>query len=326
MKQRSLKDIRSGICILAILAQSSLACFGWGPGGHMMVAKIAHDRLNPKAKAEADRLAAIKINPVNVTAESLDFIEASHWPDDVRTLFGFTNTAEFHFVDFPFSQDGTELPEDLPKEQNVLRALTSYVNTLKTSADDNEKAQALRFIIHLVGDVHQPLHCSSRVTSKFTEGDRGGNEVHITETDAEGQKHAKSLHSFWDGGLDTFPATGHLAPPAVADIEKAADALVKKFPDTDPNWNKGTAFDFNTWAQESFTLAKQQVYTDLVPRKAIPQSYMDRCTPIAERRVVWAGYRLAKLLNTIWPAEAANSTTNDSAFAQAQTPSGQVSR
>jgi len=287
----------------------------------MIAAKIAHDKLNAKAKAEADRLCAISIKPFGVTAKSLDFIQASHWPDDVRTLPDFTYTADYHFVDFPFSQDGTELPSDLPKEQNALKALPNYIDVLKTSHDDAEKAEALRFVIHLVADIHQPLHCSSRVSSKFTEGDRGGNDLSVTETDLEGQKHSKKLHSFWDGGLDTFPKMGtHFEPPPVTEVETAAANLIQKIPDTDPGWDTGDPFDFNGWAQESFSLSKQQVYKDLTPRKAVPQSYIQRCTPIAERRVVWAGYRLAKLLNTIWPADTVDSGANSHNVAQAEHP------
>jgi hypothetical protein len=73
-------------------------------------------------------------------------------------MFGFQQTADDHFIDYPFSQDGTALPDDLPKPENILKALQAHVQTLKSSNDDAEKAQALRFIIHFVGDIHQPLH------------------------------------------------------------------------------------------------------------------------------------------------------------------------
>jgi len=320
MNKTSFKSIRAALCLLTLISQTTFPCFAWGPGGHMMIAKIAHDRLNAKAKAEADRLCAINIKPMSITGKSLDFIQASHWPDDVRSLSDFSFTADFHFVDFPFSQDGTELPADLPKEENALKALPNYVSTLKTSTDDAEKAEALRFIIHLVGDIHQPLHCSSRVSSKFPDGDRGGNDLHVSETDAEGQKHSVKLHSFWDGGLGNFPKMGtHFEPPPVTDVEAAAANLIQQIPDTDPGWDMGDAFDFHCWAQESFTLAKQQVYKELTPRKPLPQSYIQRCTPIAERRVVWAGYRLAKLLNAIWPGDTVDSGTTAGTLAQAET-------
>src|SRR3712207_4249387 len=106
----------------------------------MMVAQIAFGRLNPRAKAEVVRLAAIKIRPAAVTARSLDFVTASVWPDDVKKLRGFEFSGDEHFADFPFSADGTRLPRGLPKERNVIRALARYVNLLRTSADDNVRA------------------------------------------------------------------------------------------------------------------------------------------------------------------------------------------
>jgi len=69
--------------VLLVLCTPSIS-LGWGAGGHMMTASIAFQRLNPRAKAKANELLAIFINPADVTAKSPDFISASHWPDDLR--------------------------------------------------------------------------------------------------------------------------------------------------------------------------------------------------------------------------------------------------
>ena len=188
-------------CLALMPADSAL---GWGAGGHMMTARIAFDRLNPKARAEAERLMAIPINPSNITSKRLGFFRGSVWPDDVRRSPGFEFSGNEHFADFPFSVDSTPLP-DLPKPENVIRALGRYVGVLKTSTDDNERAQALRFVIHYVGDIHQPLHCSARVDRKFPQGDEGGNLFFVKITGRDGNPVSVKLHSFWDGGLDDFP-------------------------------------------------------------------------------------------------------------------------
>src|SRR5437879_2536022 len=92
------KLVLNGIgAIFPFLLAGSVSCLAWGDGGHMMVAKIAQDRLNPKAKAEADRLLGISISPATTTAKTSDFVNASHWADDVRGVF--PQTADFHFVD-----------------------------------------------------------------------------------------------------------------------------------------------------------------------------------------------------------------------------------
>jgi hypothetical protein len=278
----------------------SLSCHGWGPGGHMVIAKIAHDRLNTKAKAEADRLLAIAINPVGLSSRTADFVTASHWADDVRPLASFSHTADYHFIDNPFAQDGSELPDDLPKAENVVRALQDYVETLKTSNDDQEKAQALRFIIHFVGDIHQPLHCSSRVSANLLEGDQGGNKYMISERDEQGTKHRVKLHSFWDGAIETLPKMrANFQPPPVSEAVAFADDLVLKFPDT--GCDTSDPFAFEKWAQESFDLAKSDVYKGITQGKEVSIAYRTRTTPIAQKRVAWAAYRLATLLNAVWP-------------------------
>src|SRR5205807_3524912 len=116
----------------------TLCCFllmnealGWGPGGHMIVAQIAYGRLNARAKAEADKLIALPIEPAAITKKSLDFVNASHWPDDLRPDKDFADTLQLHFVDFPFSPDETDLPTDQPGEQHIITALTKYVDILK---------------------------------------------------------------------------------------------------------------------------------------------------------------------------------------------------
>src|SRR5579859_7000912 len=115
------------LVVALVAALVSERCLGWGDGGHMIVAKIAYDRLNKNAKVEADRLLAISIDPASVTAKTGDFVNAAHWADDVRPFPDFAALADNHFIDQPFSPDGSALPEDLPKPQNVVKALDEYV-------------------------------------------------------------------------------------------------------------------------------------------------------------------------------------------------------
>src|SRR5215467_14424433 len=186
-------------CIFLLVSQG----LAWGPGGHMIVAQIAYGRLNSHAKAEVDRLIKVVINPNDVTQKSLDFVNAAHWPDDLRSVKGdeFKPTFDWHFIDTPFSPDNTKLP-DVP-QPNIVNELNDEVNVLKASdATDQDKARALRFLIHFVGDIHQPLHCATRVTKKMPDGDRGGNLFMVRFVDANGRVKKVKLHSYWDGGID----------------------------------------------------------------------------------------------------------------------------
>jgi hypothetical protein len=79
---------------------------------------------------------------------------------------------------------------------------------LRTGSEDAQAAQALRFVIHFVGDIHQPLHCATRVSHAHPEGDRGGNLFMVAVSDENGSSHPAKLHGYWDGELGTIPKAG----------------------------------------------------------------------------------------------------------------------
>src|SRR5688500_8881383 len=146
--KRRLFKSRIAIGLLAVIFFTPSLSQGWGAGGHMMVASIAFKRLNPRAKAQARALLALPINPANVSARSKDFVNAAHWADDLRPFEEFDHFKPLHFIDHPFSIDGTALPAGVPEPDNVVKALEDNVEILKTSTDKDAQAQALRFIIH----------------------------------------------------------------------------------------------------------------------------------------------------------------------------------
>lgn len=292
------KLIAIGVACLILFTPSISS--GWGAGGHMMVASIAFKRLNPKAKAKVKELLAIEINPAAVSARSKNFVNAAHWADDLRPFSEFDPLKPLHFIDKPFSMDGTALPAGLPEPDNIVKALEDNVNILKTSTDKNAQAQALRLIIHFVGDIHQPLHAATRVSSTNPEGDRGGNLVSIKILGANGKLKTTNLHSFWDGGISSFPPTGpNFRPPPLSTIPAAVAKATAGNPATDPELKLDDPFNFNAWADESFELAQSVTYKGLKTKPTA--AYKNRAVKVARKRVAWGGYRLAALLNAIWP-------------------------
>lgn len=280
--------------LLMMLCTPSLA-FGWGAGGHMMVASIAFRRLNPRAAAQANALLAIPINPAAVTAQSRDFISAAHWADDLRPFPEFDHLKPMHFIDHFFSVDGTPLPEE--PEDNIVKALEDNVNILKTSTDQNARAQALRLIIHFVGDIHQPLHAAARVSAANPDSDQGGNLVKLMVNGRQ-----TNLHSYWDSGINNFPKTGpNFAPPPLSQIPAAVQRARNGNPPTNPRIRLNEPTNFNLWAHESFALAKSVVYLGITIGGTPSVRYNRRALAVANQRVAWGGYRLAALLNSIWP-------------------------
>jgi S1/P1 nuclease len=297
-----LKTSRLAWGLAALLAICPAAAWGWSDGGHEIVAAIAYSRLNSRAKAEVDRLLAVPVSPAGRPEPSdpaQRFMHAAHWADDVKRIL--PETADEHFIDQPFSPDGTPLPADLPKSDNILVALRWYVLALQIGSNDSEKARALRFVIHLVGDIHQPLHGSTRVTRALPEGDRGGNDFMVNVRDPNGGTHPVKLHIYWDGGLGTFPNGGpNFSPPPDGEIPPAMATVLHGHPSSDAQIAAGGPFNYQGWAAESKDLGIHIAYDDLPPNGTVSRSYQEAGVEVARRRVAWAGYRLANLLDAIW--------------------------
>jgi hypothetical protein len=295
------RSVIATVVVFLILITPTLSS-GWGSGGHMMTASIAFDRLGPHARAKVKELLAIEIEP-DLEVKSNDFINASHWADDIKSVEAFKFLDPFHYINRPFSDDGAPLPSDLSMPVNILKGLEDSVKVLRTSRDKNAQARALRLIIHFVGDIHQPLHDVTRVTHARPGGDLGGNSFIIKRLQPDGTLKDSNLHSYWDAGIDTFPLTGpapNYIPPPLSDIPPAIAKAKKGNPSTDKRLNLRQPFNFKLWSDESFALAKNVAYK--IKEGTEPSAaYKRRAIPVVRRRVAWGGYRLAALLNAIWP-------------------------
>ena len=179
-----------------------------------------------------------------------------------------------------------------------------YVAVLRTSTNDTERAAALRYILHFTGDIHQPLHCVSRVTRRWPDGDQGGNKFWINNPIPDTKPDHINLHAYWDDGLYSFPKMGpHYAPPPLAEIVAAAPSIVAEHPPTESGWKAGGPFAFAAWAKESTQLAQSVVYAGIAQYRVPDERYRENGIKLSRQRVAWAGYRLAELLNTLWPEQ-----------------------
>jgi hypothetical protein len=269
----------------------------WNATGHRIVAAIAYDRLNPRAKARVDEL--LKRHPDLANLPSRDaFLTAAVWPDAIKgdprfyddtqpipkvtpRLPGFPSMARhtnWHYVDLPFSPDGT--PLEPPKTPNALTELRRILKQRNLTVYD------LPWLIHLTGDVHQPLHCTSRFTQSEPHGDQGGNLVFVTP--------GRNLHALWDdlAGSDTGNAhVDRFAAEAAAEFAPANG--VGSPLSTDPK----------RWVDEGFSLAKSEVYTFGTATGSrekpipLPEGYEAHARQIARVQLAKAGFRLAAVLN-----------------------------
>ena len=278
--------------LITILVHSSL--FSWWDMGHMTVAEIAYEELEPSVKEKADRyLRAAAHNFPN----HADFITASLWSDDIGHD-GIGAFSKWHISSYPYDPEGILSSSQNEKlaaaieGNDLVWVIGECLKTLKNpEASLWSKGFMLRILIHMVGDIHQPLHCTSLYNSQFPKGDRGGNSFKI--------KHERydSLHSLFDAAF----GLGERQPerPVSDEDRRLVDQLAtflkgeyprEAFPQTG---EKNIAH----WRDESHEIAVRFAYTGITPNERPPESYMQEGQEITGRQIALAGYRLADLLN-----------------------------
>jgi len=286
--------------------------YGWNATGHRLVAAIAYARLTPEARARVDDLLRKHPDYNTLLGENAPsdpagrapaaFINASVWPDVIKgdarfwddtksdaqptpQLPGFPDMkrhTNWHYFDTPYAPDGA--PTEIQQPPHALSELPRIIKEIrKTPKGAVNASYDLPWLIHIEGDLHQPLHCVGRfVKSAGGKGDAGGNLVFIAPQ--------TNLHSIWDGaaGRDTTDEF----------ITKTAAEIVAKHPapkrlDKDPK----------TWIDEGLLFSVREVYTFGVDNgtkekpNTLPAGYLENAQRVANERIALAGYRLAAILN-----------------------------
>ena len=288
-----MKTLRaSRLAALAALALLVAPARAWNAVGHMVIAAVADRGLTPDVRAEVARLAKIGATDLNS-----DPYGAAVWADDVRR--DRPDSAPWHYVSLYFRKDGKPV-QGKPTAENVVVAIRRFSLVLADRAKpDAERAEALRWIMHFVGDIHQPLHAVTFESDAHPQGDRGGNSYALLPAKRFGDpEHAPhQLHGLWDLGVGLFaPIPRPLTPETSAIVRRQADTLIAALPpDSFPN--RGET-DPAKWADESHALAVDVAYS--VPEGTEPtEAYLLRGQNVAARRATLAGYRLADLLNRL---------------------------
>jgi hypothetical protein len=236
------------------------------------VARIAQAQLSAKVRAKVDA----------ILGPGATIVSVSSWPDTIRR--DRPETASWHFVDIPIDQPHLDMARDCPKGECVLDAIARFRAALKDPATPPAaRKEALMFVIHFVGDMHQPLHSSDNK-------DKGGNDVHVS---LDGRQ--TNLHSVWDTAmLSRMGKEDELYP-----------GLLKEARKNRKNWSKGTV---ESWAEESHQIAVDVTYGKLpvrpvagTPNTTTPiqldAAYEQAADPAIRVQIEKAGDRLARVLN-----------------------------
>lgn len=301
---------RYSLALVALLALSPQAGLAWNAAGHRLSAEIAWQQLDAATHAKLARL--LRAHPdyerwlargKGDSPEHSAFVEASTWADEIRRdrrfyhaeneaptalLAGFPDMARhrrWHFANRPLAHAAHDRPEESQqKDKGELEArLTSLHKTVSHPRGDlGARAYALPWLIHLVGDAHQPLHVVSRYDAAGR-GDAGGNMLSVI-TPFHPHLSPMNLHAYWDD----LPGAPWLRGTR---LEAAARALRELYPAPDET---GTP---QQWLQESWQIARDSAYPpgdEAVP--TISPAFHENAQEIARRRIAEAGYRLADLL------------------------------
>jgi hypothetical protein len=254
--------------VLSLIA-AGLPAFAWGPEGHSLVARIAEVQLTP----------AVRARVVEILGPGKTMASVASWADEIRRSRN--ETGAWHYVDIPIEKSHLEMERDCAKGDCVVSAIARFRQTMHDpAATADQRREALMFVIHFVGDMHQPLHSSER------DHDKGGNTVQILFHDRK-----TNLHSLWDSGL-----LGRLQPEEQLFPALSAEAARRR-----KKYGRGTV---TAWAEESHKEAKKLVYGKL-PKPAaadqpvtVPPAYEAAAGPLIQKQIERAGARLAYVLNS----------------------------
>jgi hypothetical protein len=326
--RRVQSDMRASLLILALTFGCLELSFGWGAEGHRAIATLAQELISARTQGKVQQL-------LNESGD-LDLAAASTWADEVREkdrpdrprpkdaeAFNrqFPNNASWHYVDLPLGTDSFVVAKQfIHGENNVIFAIEHCIAALEAPtavAGELSRTQALRLLVHFVGDIHQPLHCgtgfyrlneteppvlvTNPVQAADLPNDRGGNDLFY------GPK--EELHALWDIGL--------VAQIADSFDFRALDTVLRKHyldrsqpptPGDYHHWAETWALESVKVANDAYTAIRFNSYETMGDPNSLwisitlPASYAEQNAPRAAGQLSKAAVRLAQLLDRLnWP-------------------------
>lgn len=250
--------------LVACLISSALGAFAWGPKGHDVIALIGEKHLTPKAHA-----AVLKL------LKGYQPVYYANWLDNVRDDPRYAESVTWHYTNVDEGQTYASMPK--PAGGDILDGIRFATARLKDKqSGDSIKAQYLKYLIHLVGDLHCPMHAGRA-------SDLGGNRRQMKWMGI-----STNLHKVWD---EFLPEKAHNWSASewvlFTDLPTLSNAQ---------SWAKGSP---ETWLAETLQLA-QQVYQNSPEGANLSWDYLHRYSPLVEQQFLKGGYRLAALLNDIF--------------------------
>ena len=319
-------------CIAAIMSAKS--SFAWGCQGHETIALIAKDRLSASAASHVNSLLRTYQSPFRITCTATKtgwMATYSTWADDARTKPAYKETGDWHFWDVPLGVDSATADQYCDDGECIVAALKKELDILKDpQSQKSDRQEALIFIIHLVGDAHQPLHI-------IDNGDRGGNCL-PTEFKADGHdliskekitngehtgSYTPNLHGIWDANI-IAGMTGYSSGANDTKLKAFVKSIETEYADQMDGF-AASPENFLGWALETHSLGQKNGFKPLEapvtvvdnPQKlknclgvssklvklneVVDGDYVKQAEPVIREQLARGGARLASLLNSVWP-------------------------
>lgn len=278
---------------------------GWNATGHEIIATLAYRQLSPKTRAAVFevlqshpdyidwKIAWEKLPNNTIDLELYTFLRASVWPDQIKRKGNDYDHPQWHYVDYSYSpgHSSKSLEEPSPQDNILFGIKRSEEIISAKQTDEEERAAYVSWLIHMVGDIHQPLHCITLINEDFPKGDLGGNKLFVRPENT-----AIKLHSFWDGLLGGNRQEWREIVNEAIRLEKTSSASNKK--GSKPS----------DWSLESYHIAIEKAYANgkfaiaatAKEAEGLPGGYSKDAKATAETQAVLSGYRLARELESLF--------------------------
>lgn len=315
MKKGMLKTVLMAVLSLVF----ALPAMAWDDVGHKITGYIAWQRMSPAARERVIKILRAAPEDSHLSAyyqlygvrpdadKQLDyFMLVPTWADIVRdrtfpVRYEKYHKGEWHYTSVFWRDSGgkAELMADKKADGQAIEKLAEFEKVLRDPVvSDKDKAIALAWFLHIGGDIHQPLHSSSRVTDREPDGDRGGNTFLISP-EGTPRENQQNLHWFWDSIVPrNIPYDFGLCEGCY--VKHIAEAFISRY-SFDAEKGGLALSNYVSWKDESLRLAQGEVFrSDLKRFEAPSDAYRRNALSVSERRLTIAGYRMGETLNEIF--------------------------
>ena len=312
------KTLKILVLFSFLFVSASVEIKAWDDAGHKTIAYIAWNQMTPEARERAFKILMSAPEDSDLSVFYLQdsrsaevkkrelFMIAATWADIVRdrkykVRFEKYHKSNWHYADtFWTTENGKVkiLPNPSEEGGKAVEKLIEFDKALKDPAvTDEDKAIALAWVLHLGGDIHQPLHTSARITELEPKGDQGGNLFLLNPKDTP-RDQSENLHWFWDSILGRVIARND--KPDDLYLIPIGDMIMVKYPLAEMQ-NRLATENFDEWQKSSFAVATAEVFpADLIRFEKPSAKYRRNAFAVSEQQMALAGYRLGATLNQIF--------------------------